>query len=315
MRNRRRWRRFLVVASIGLIAAACASSGSDQSTPDCEPDLTAGIEQRTIEHEGTNRDYQLAVPDGRPRGIIFDFHGAGGTIAVQNEITRLSTAGPARGFVVVTPQGLGNPSRWTVPGLPGPNDVALVEAIDAQVRSEGCVEGPTIATGISAGASMSVQLACTSDVASIIAPVAGISLYRRCPTGPPVATITYHGTDDQFVPYVGPDGWEETEQQPDTYIIGDVRASVAAFAERAGCSATTIERPLGNDTTITAYDCEDVPVELYTIRGGGHTHPGEHALGVYLEAGLTSSLGPTTTTFDGTDEMLDFFDRVIGSGA
>lgn len=299
----------------GLVAASCGSSGTDPAEPACEPSLAAGVGQRTIDHEGTAREYQVAVPDGTPRGIIFDFHGAGGTIADQDEVTRLSTAGPRRGFVVVTPQGLGNPARWTVPGLPGPDDVALVEAIDAQVRAEACVEGPTIATGISAGASMAVQLACTSDLVSIIAPVAGISLYRRCPTGPPVATITYHGTEDQFVPYVGPDGWEETEQQPDTYVIGDVRASAAAFAERAGCAATTTERPLGDDTTITAYDCPEAPVELFTIRGGGHTHPGEHALGVYLANGLTTSLGPTTTTFDGTDEMLDFFDRVLGEGA
>lgn len=305
----------VVSVVVGLLAAACGSSDGESAEPGCEPGLPAGVEQRTIEHEGVDREYQVAVPEGAPRGIIFDFHGAGGSIADQDEVTRLSSAGPARGFIVVTPQGLGNPARWTVPGLPGPDDVALVEAIDASVRAEGCVEGPTIATGISAGASMSVQLACTSDLVSIIAPVAGISLYRRCPTGPPVATITYHGTDDQFVPYEGPDGWEETEQQPDTYVIGDVRASVASFAERAGCSTATTDRSLGDDTTITAYDCPDVPVELYTIRGGGHTHPGEHALGVYLAEGLTTSLGPTTTTFDGTDEMLDFFDRVLGEGA
>ncbi len=298
-----------------LVVASCGTSEPADGEPECVPELTAGTELRTIDHEGTAREYQLAVPEGEPRGIIFDFHGASSSIAAHDEVTRMSTAAPARGFIVVTPQGLGNPARWTVPGLPGPDDVALVERIDAQIRAEGCVDGPTIGTGISAGASMAVQLACTSDLVSIIAPVAGISLYRRCTDGPPIATITYHGTDDLFVPYVGPDGWEEVEQQPDVYFIGDVVASVTAFAERAGCTGDTTERSLGDDTTITAHDCPDVPVELYTIRGGGHTHPGEHALGVYLAEGLTTSLGPTTTTFDGTDEMLDFFDRVLGEGA
>ena len=157
---------------------------------------------------------------------------------------------------------------------------------------------------------MATQLACASDEFTIAAPVAGVNLFRRCATGAPVSVITYHGTADDWVPYVGPEGWEDVEAEEGTYFIGDVEASVAAFAERAACGEPTAST-IGDDTTVTAFTCADGnQVALYTIEGGGHTHPGAAALAVY-EASPDNGLGVVTTSFDGTEAMLDFFDQVI----
>ncbi len=315
-------------AAILLVLAAVASacSGTDEPASDdaapapstteavadtCSPTLpTSTVAMGRGTFDGVERTWQVATPAGEPVAIIFDFHGTSGTIERQDAITRLSTEGPARGYIVVTPQGLENPTRWTVPGIPGPDDVSFAEQLGAQIAEEGCVDGPLVATGKSSGAGMAAQLACESDVFTIVAPVAGVNLYRRCATGEPVSVITYHGTADDWVPYVGPEGWEEVEAEEDTYFIGDVEATVAAFAERASCSEPETST-VGDDTTITSFSCSDGNrVTLYTIEGGGHTHPGAASKAVY-EEGPDNGLGVVTTSFDGTTTMLDFFDQVI----
>jgi polyhydroxybutyrate depolymerase len=159
---------------------------------------------------------------------------------------------------------------------------------------------------------MATQLACESDLFTGIAPVGGISLYRRCPDGEPVSVLTFHGTEDAWVPYEGPEGWEEVEAMPDAFFIGDTAETVVAFAGRAGCDDASSTSQLGDDTTVEEWSCPDGHrVVFYTVDGGGHTHPGSHARQVYEAAGLVDSVGHTTDTFDGTDVMLDFFDSLL----
>ncbi|MGI9667710.1 MAG: alpha/beta hydrolase family esterase [Acidimicrobiia bacterium] len=306
----------IILAAVSVVG--CSTSGEDivdepptTTEAPCTQTMEPGVSNQSGTYDGEERTWQIAVPEGAPKGLIFDFHGTGGSPQVHDSITRMSAEGTARGYVVITPQGLENPARWTVPGIPGPDDVAFVEALAEETILAACVEGPVIATGKSSGAAMTSQLACTSPTFSVFAPVAGINLYRRCATGAPISVITFHGTADQWVPYIGPDGWKEVEQETDTFFIGDVEATVAAFAERAECDQPT-QSELGGDTLITDFRCTVAEqVALYRIEGGGHTHPGTYAKERYEELGATDTVGSTTETFDGTVVMLDFFDQVI----
>ena len=304
----------LALAVIGSLLAGCGVGGESVAELDsntrCSDSLEPGVVEESGEFDGRLRSWRLAVPSD-PVGIIFSFHGTGGSIEAQDAITNLSAEGTARGYVVVTPQGLEAPERWTVPGIPGPDDISFVSDLLAQVRQRGCIDGPAFATGHSSGASMSTQLACETDLFTGVAPVAGVSLYRRCPTGQPISVLSYHGTEDNWVPYEGPDGWEEDEANDEGYFIGDPVSSMASFAERAGCDPDPSSEPLGDDTTVLVWSCPDGHrVEFYTVEGAGHSHPGQHARDTYRSLGNLSRVEKTTATFDGTAVMLDFFDSV-----
>jgi len=300
-----------IAAALALIVALLATARVAVELTDCDSAFATGVTQVEGTVSGADRSWQVAVPSDDPVGLIIDLHGTGGTIEAQDTLTRLSVEGAARGYVVVTPQGLENPARWTVPGIPGPDDVGFISELVADVRTEVCIDGPVFATGKSSGAAMATQLACETDLFTGIAPVAGINLYRRCPEGQPVSVLTFHGTEDGWVPYEGPDGWEQVEQMPDTFFIGDTAAAVAAFLERGNCDDASGDREIGSDTSVKQWSCPNGHrVAFYTIEGGGHTHPGAHARQVYEDAGLVDSVGHTTDSFDGTDVMLDFFDSV-----
>jgi polyhydroxybutyrate depolymerase len=292
-------------------APATTEAPSTTEAPGCTSSLAAGVTQEAGTVADVDRTWQLAVPTDHPVGLIVDLHGTGGTIESQDTITRLSDEGTARGYVVVTPQGLEIPARWTVPGIPGPDDVAFITELVTGIADVGCLDGPMFVTGKSSGAAMTSQLACESNLFTGAAPIGGIALYRRCPEGEPVSVITFHGTEDAWVPYEGPEGWEEVELMAETFFIGDTAETVAAFASRAGCDDATSIAELGEDTTLEEWSCPDGHrVAFYTIEGGGHTHPGAHARQVYEDAELVDSVGHTTDTFDGTEVILDFFDSV-----
>ncbi len=306
----------LAIALAGIVAACGSDDAADTSaspaTPDstvCSPQVEPGVVRESATVDGTERTWQLAMPDGEAFGIIVDLHGTGGTIDVQDAITRLSEEGTERGYVVITPQAEENPARWTVPGIPGPDDVAFVEFLLDDVREKTCATGPAFATGKSSGAAMVTQLACETELFAAVAPVAGINLYRRCPTGSPISVLTFHGTEDTWVPFEGPDGWEEVEAETDTFFIGDPAASVEAFARRADCEEEPTTTEIGTDTTLLEWECRDGrEIVSYQFEGAGHTHPGELARAAYKELGV-EGIGENSITVEGTEVMLDFFDR------
>ena len=315
--------RLVSLFAVAVIAVGCvdrSDSGAEALGPttalvpaDCEPTLTPGIHQEEGRMGEEVRRWQVSVPADVPRGVIFDFHGTSGTIEFQDATTRLSSDGARRGYVVVTPQGERNPARWTVPAIPGPDDVLFVTELLAYVRDRVCVGGPAFATGRSSGAAMSTQLACETDLFLGIAPVAGIGLYRRCPTGDPVSVLTYHGTEDEWVPLEGRPGWEEDEAIPRRFFVGSAEMGVLAFVERNDCGEPDIET-IGTDTTAQWWSCEGGHrVGFLVIEGHGHGHPGDRARQAVEKYGRTESLGPTTSSFDGTLVLLDFFDDVLAA--
>lgn len=320
----------VLVALVALVTVGCGGGGSTASEgqgtparpttrssattsstattrPVCAGSLPTVATRETVVTAEGERSYLVAGPPAaiRPVGIIFDFHGTGSTAEQEAIYTRLSARGTERGYVVVTPQGERNPARWTVPGIPGPDDVIFVDDLTAALSERYCLgDLPRFATGISAGAAMSVQLACQSAFRAI-APVAGVGLYRRCPEGGPVSVVAFHGTADAIVPFGGRPDWERADANPRAFALLPVEVAMASFAQRARCDADPTEERIADDALRRTWTgCEDgTTVELVILEGGGHTIPG-----IALPEAIGQRLGPVSMSVDAVGEALDLFD-------
>ncbi len=288
-------------------AVAAASAGCGSATGQIQPGQAY---EATLEDQEVSRAYRFTAPSDysadEPTKVILLFHGTGGTIDDIEQYTGLVADANARGFAVLTPQGLSRttpqgelPAAWNVPGFETPaDDVAFVEALLAEVGGIACLDlNGVYATGISAGGAFPAWLACSSDVVAGIAPIAGANLVRPCPEGRPVAYLGFHGTADFFVSY---DGIAEAPENGDFYN-GPAMEVAAAWAQRASCGdfADTETPP---DVSLRDWDgCAGVDVQQYSIAEGGHTWPGAAA------AAREECCGLTTATIDANALMLDFF--------
>lgn len=133
-----------------------------------------------------------------------------------------------------------------------------------------------------------------------------MSLARRCPAGPPVSVVSFHGTADEWVAYDGPGDWETVEAEDGTYFIGSVDASMEAWADRNGCDPEPVEDAAGSETTRRTWSNCAAPVELYVVEAGGHSWPG--ASEAQARLGAEESQGHVTEDIDATTIILDHFD-------
>ncbi|HEY7439351.1 MAG TPA: hypothetical protein VIC35_08130 [Acidimicrobiia bacterium] len=271
--------------------------------------LPAGTVLRKVSLHGVTREYLLTVPPAlsTPAVAVLNLHGASSNMAQQAAYSQVPARAAQRGWVSVTPQGLGRIPRWNIPPMPGPDDVGFLGSILRRVERELEIE-QWFGTGISNGAAMVTRL--TSEwpgALRAVAPVAGINAAYQHPPSQPTPLIAFHGTDDRVVPYAGGRLFggrtgpvrERWEARRGTVLeLEGVESLVARFAVASGARPNPTITPIGTDVVRTVYTGAVVRTELYTIRGGGHTWPG--AIDIRI-------LGPTTHTIDATALMLDFF--------
>jgi polyhydroxybutyrate depolymerase len=259
---------------------------------------------------GTPRQYRLAVPSEptgkRPLPLILNFHGAPSNDVAQAAVSQLEEKGPARGFVVVTPNA-GDPPQWNVP--PGPTspqrfepsdaNLAFTNALVKNTTARLCIDMSRVyATGLSNGAFMTASLGCKfSPRLAAIAPVAGVNGTEPCPHGKPMSVIAFHGTADANVAYGGGPGALRGRPAVD---LPSVEAAVQAWAQRAKCRATPTHQAIGTEVQRIAYrGCERAnAVVLYSVMGGGHTWPGSFDV---------PRNGHVTQDINAADLMLEFF--------
>jgi polyhydroxybutyrate depolymerase len=285
------------------------ATGAPTSATGCSPARPhdAGTSNETIVSDGIERTYLLEVPpayDGSdPVPLVLNLHGFGSTAQEQAAYSRFPAKGAAEGFIVLTPQGTGDPPYWNIVGVGAlTDDVAffrtLLDALEAQL----CIDAFRVyATGISNGAGMSSRLACElGDRIAAIGTVAGTSFPRNCDPGRPMPVIAFHGTEDALVPYGG---------GPINAGLGlrfnlqaaPVEESIASWAEHNGCTTGPArEGVAANIERIVYTGCvQNASVELYAIEGGGHTWPGA-AMDV-------PRLGVTTHEIGATELIWAFF--------
>jgi polyhydroxybutyrate depolymerase len=269
----------------------------------------------TVRHElairGKQRQYLLTAPFAlaETRVGVLNLHGATSGMEQQLHYSQVPQRAADRGWVTLTPQGLGRIPRWSIAPMPGADaDIKFLAEILARATEQHSLT-TWYATGISNGGAMVTRL--TSEWPGLfraIAPVAGINAAFQHPPSAPTSLIAFHGTDDRVVPYrggrlfprrSGPLRARVQERRGFVTELEDVETLVGRFASAAGATGAPTVTPIGPDVVRTVYTGATVRTELYTVRGGGHVWPG--AIDVPL-------LGTTTHTIDATGLILEFFE-------
>ncbi len=256
---------------------------------------------------GEKREYLLYVPKSydrsRPTPLVISMHAAGLWGAAQKETSRWNDLADRKGFIVVYPSGVGGKGVrvWRVdPGDDLRKDVRFIsELIDTLSAAYNIDSTRIYANGLSNGGGMSFALSCTlsNRIAAVGMVAAAQTLpWRWCTDERPVPMIAFHGTADPDIPYNGGSSWISPRPFP------NVRGWAAKWAGRNRCDPTPVESSVAADVTRRAYGgcANGAVVELYTVRGGGHTWPGGKPLPEWF-------VGRTTGSIDATSLMWAFF--------
>ena len=113
---------------------------------------------------GLDRSYILHVPpsyDGtNPMPVVLLFHGYGESARLDYSEMGASTS--KNGFLLVAPNGAGDPPHWNAKPLPdGADDVQFIRDLLAKLDAEICTDpARTFGTGFSNGSAMSLRLSC-----------------------------------------------------------------------------------------------------------------------------------------------------------
>jgi polyhydroxybutyrate depolymerase len=262
-----------------------------------------------IESSGVVRKYLLYVPgsynSSNPTPLVISIHGFAEWPAHQMELSGWNRLADENGFIVVYPSGSGFPKRWIINRNAGsPNspliDVQFISDLIDQLSSEYNIDPARIyANGLSNGGGMSALLACKlSERIAAIGSVSGAYLFSLddCNPSRPVPLVAFHGTEDPIVPYQGGPSSSHDLSFP---LIPEW---IEAWAERNGCSLTSVESPgLGEVSGIRYTHCQqNAEVVFYTVDGGGHSWPGGEPLPKWI-------VGHTTQDINATLVMWEFF--------
>ncbi|NOZ00020.1 MAG: poly(3-hydroxybutyrate) depolymerase [Chloroflexi bacterium] len=300
-------RRYFILAGLIVLAtivAACSRPGRRNQV--IEPTLPSesapnaggyvpGDYVEEITSGGQARAYRLHVPEnyraGQPLPLIVNLHGLNSNAAQQEQVSRMSVKADQANFIVVYPEGLGDPQTWRVgPRAEGDADLQFIRDLIAYLQAQLSIDASRIyATGISNGAQMTNRLGCDmSEVIAAIAPVSGgYAPTENCRPGRPVPVVAFHGTADKILPYEGKGR-----------LLMPIQDWASAWAKRNGCDPTATVVYQNGDVTGEAWNnCADkAEVILYTIQDKGHSWPGSD---------MPSDI--TTQDVDATDVIWAFF--------
>src|SRR5580698_2387729 len=328
----RRRRGLLVILVLSITAAACSSSPgvsarvgttkpAQESAGAGAPVASAGCSspapvsetelRQNVTVDGVQRWYLLTTPPthkGAPLPVVVDLHGLSEGATLEAITTQFSPKALSDGFIVVFPQGTGNPVGWNIqPGTSThPNrDIAFMNAMLDQLETRLCVDTSRVyATGLSDGALFTSLLACTmTNRFAAFAPVAGVVVPTPCHPSRPVAIIAFHGTADPTLPFNG--GTPGTTPPPVNLHGPGYPANVQAWAVKDGCDPSSTDTQVSSQVIRRTYPCPaGTAVEFYIIVGGGHAWPGSA-----VSRAITSVTGFTTFQINATDQIWAFFQR------
>ena len=294
--------------SSGCLVAKPAKPGDSIQYMNAGGDAGAYIQELPPAYAGRN-----------PLPVVVDLHGYDVTAADQVEATGFGYYGNLDGFITITPQVARHLPYWTT-GFKS-KDVAFLRGVISRVESTLCVDQNRVfVSGYSNGAVMASVLACV-DAAQVaaIAPVAGLANPAGCKPSRPVPVVAFHGTSDPLLPYSGglsaeayklplPPGTKGTISQllgsnvPQSTKGPSIPKTTAAWARREGCGLQPSTRSVAKNVSLISYSCPNGnAVELYRIKGGGHTWPGS-----VLDS-ESRTLGATTMAISADKIIWSFF--------
>ncbi|HVM54648.1 MAG TPA: PHB depolymerase family esterase [Acidimicrobiales bacterium] len=297
--SRRRW----LAAAVIVVAAAggCGADDADWERATCEParpqpsgahELAVG-DRRALLHVPAAYDGSEAYP------LVFSWHGYGSSADDHLVYADLRPQAEDGRFLVVVPQGEGDPTRFNLTaGIEGEtDDVGFAAALIDHVAAEWCLdEARVYSTGVSNGAGMSALLACRMpDRIAAVGMVALVIHFDGC-AGPPTPAMGMMGDEDLVVPIQGGEvnccgGWP----------IAPAAESMQRWADAAGCEGRREKQVAVGVQRTTWHRCDgDAEVQYLELRQHGHTWPGGPDV---------SMLGPTSQAIDAAEVLWDFFRR------
>ena len=275
----------------------------------------------SIEVAGLARTFRLYAPAGHPGPLplLLVLHGGGGGGGNMEWLTRqgLNRIADRDGALIAYPDGIGkgwNDGRGDLKSKAAQqnvDDVGFLRALPRQIATSFPVDPQRVyATGISNGGLMSYRLACdASDVFAAVAPVAASMselLAPRCAPSRPVPMAIFNGTDDPIMPW---NGGEIKVLWAARGKVLSTAATVARWMELDRCgplyqAGGLLDTVPDDDTAVLRQSAQcagHAAIDLYEIRGGGHTWPGgEPYLGKWL-------VGRVSREIDANEVIWRFF--------
>jgi polyhydroxybutyrate depolymerase len=250
--------------------------------------MKSGDFDQSIVSGGLTRTYILHIPPGydgtKALPLVFVLHGRGGT-GKSMIGTGMSARADQANFIVVYPDGTGDPSGWNS-GLNEDSritadDVGFFKAlIDKFGKELGVDPARVYAAGFSGGAIMTYRLGAElTDQFAAIAVVEG-AMANKQPDGSwltipnpsgPMAVIIFHGQKDTHIPYNGGQG-----NGAGKLFAAPVTDAVNSWVKDDGCTDTPTTTTVGggNVTRQDYVGCiAGSEVAFYAIANGEHAWP------------------------------------------
>lgn len=250
-------------------SAGCAKNDKSGAKPG-----STVAKQMTV--GGVRRDYRVhvgaAASEGTPMALVLNYHGRGSSGSDMESFSGMVPVSDRVGFVVVSPDGIGNPRGWSAgASMPGwtVDDVAFTRELVKTLKADYCLDpGRVYAEGHSNGAFMVSRLACVmgSEIGAV-APVSGVYLPGDA-CGPAVPVFAIHGTADDVVPYSG-------GKVRGSYGYRGAEKEMAAVAARNGCVGAPYHEQISAHLVLeTRAGCTQ-SAEMLLIDGGNHAWPAQ----------------------------------------
>jgi polyhydroxybutyrate depolymerase len=231
--------------------------------------------------------------------VLVNFHAAGESPETVEGYTHFVQEGNAAGYIVVTPRGASGRWNFVRRAAAGPDDVAFVSAILADLSVRTCIdENRIFASGMGDGADMALTLACAlpGQLAAVV-PVASSVLPASCPS-PGASLLAIQGTADQVTPYNG--GGPDRAAPLNGTVAQPVEQRVGRYATAVGCGPATTRIPTTNTSVNVRWtSCPaGVDVGIVAFQGGGHVWP---------DSSASPPAGSAAADFSATEIALAFF--------
>ena len=199
-----------------LLMGGCNRSGSENNFPDLPDDLSPGTFRVALQHDGTDREAVVYVPESydstADAPLVLNFHGFGGIARYHMEDGDLRPQAENDGAILVYGQGanLDGSPHWNAALAGGDNkssvdDFGYVQAILENIQAAYPFNASRVsAVGYSNGGMMALALACYhSELIASAGSVSGAMLDMDCELSHPLSVITVHGTEDDTIAYDG----------------------------------------------------------------------------------------------------------------
>ncbi len=175
-------------------------------------DVPPGATVHTVDSGGVERSYLQYVPatyEGVAMPVVVSLHNTGATAAQQDETSGLRASAEADGFVLLTPQALGDVPAWDTAA--GSADLTFLTDLLTQAADDFCLETERVyVLGNGDGSSFAARVACDlSDTVAAVGFVGDVVDPDPCEQQRPVPLVVLPGFEGGVGPWVERYGCDE----------------------------------------------------------------------------------------------------------